>query len=1118
MKILIVDDHPANLKVARLALQGEGYEVRTSGDAEDALIVIMSWHPDLILMDIQLPGMDGYELTRKLKSDPTTRHIVIIAVTAYAMKGDRQRAVDSGCDGYLSKPVDPISLPATISSFLGHPEEKLASLTQEGPSTLEVYDIPTLSDTDLGTVLVVDDNAATRKLYRVAIEAAGYGVAEAGDGMQALAMLEAHQFNLAIFDLVLPDMGGQELLRHVRSRYGADLPIFCASGIAPDVDHEKTGFSAVLLKPLDPLELVELINLYLAPDIQRHCIGGGIKVLLVDDEPTHRRLGSAWMNSAGFDVLVSSNSSKVIEVALLERPDVIVSDVLMPGLDGFALCRKIRTHPELRDTPVVLLTAAFSTELDQEIASRAGANILLKKGEGLDVLSQAVLEAHSHGAPLLSEDDSGFEVDRSKRIEWQLAKHMEDNRRLKRKSTIQQAQLSVLAGIAARMSDHLGHRSVAAPSHRDAIAAQLLRDSLAVSLDLVGASRGLLFTMKEDDRLEPVHAIGFDSNHNFELSRESLDELSKLILRRQVVGIPSPNTSEHLERELAIVTGAPSVLVVPVAWGGVMHGGVLLSIASALETDLRDFARVLGAQLGMAVELAATMAGLSESEVRFRSLVESLDEWVITHDKHGAVVGCFGGVGRTWPGPADLEGKLFEDIFPNDQAPDFSDVYGLTDGGKSVTFEWASSAVDHQGERRDCAFQTSVVRYMNQWAGDQIGFVSMTRDITNLRELQARLIISDRMASIGMLASGVAHEINNPLAAMVGCIEFISDWIDAMHAKQGHIDPDMLEALEDATTAGRRVRDIVRDLKLFSRGKGTETEEVIDVHEVMTSTIRMVINDLRHRAILEEDFSNEPLYTSVPESRLGQVLLNLVVNAVQALPTGRATENFVRISTRALDERTIEIQVADSGPGIPEDKLKTIFTPFYTTKSSAGGSGLGLALCQNIVSEVGGSLQAENAPEGGAVFTVRIPRVGDEETAEHGFTVEETPQVRGRVLLIDDNPIVARSLQRLLRTQHDVVVELKGKAVLDRLQRGEFFDVIVSDLMMPEMTGIELYEKVTEIDSAMASRIIFMTGGAFGSKEENFLKQLPFHLSKPIDISELRELINLLVATRKLPF
>lgn len=120
-RILVIDDNAANLRLLRMLLLGEAYQVRTAADAAEALAVIGEFHPRLILMDLQMPGIDGFELTRRLKADLATRDIVIVALTAYAMKGDEEKARAAGCDGYVSKPIDTRALPAVIARHIEEP-------------------------------------------------------------------------------------------------------------------------------------------------------------------------------------------------------------------------------------------------------------------------------------------------------------------------------------------------------------------------------------------------------------------------------------------------------------------------------------------------------------------------------------------------------------------------------------------------------------------------------------------------------------------------------------------------------------------------------------------------------------------------------------------------------------------------------------------------------------------------------------------------------------------------------------------------------------------------------------------------------------------------------------
>ncbi len=252
MPILIVDDNEQNLKLARVALECEGFDVRTAMDGEAAIEMLRTVHPRLILMDVQLPGLDGLEVARRLKADPATRDILIIAVTAYAMKGDREKAMEAGCDGYIAKPLDPILLPGQLGEYLGGlPARPKLSHEPPTPAVSEPIDVDRRAP-----ILVIEDNPTTRKMFRISLESAGYRVVEAHDGRSALATVAVEAPALIIQDLNLPDMDGLVLARSLRALLADQpVPIICVSGFLSRIDEARaveSGFTQVLVKPVDP--------------------------------------------------------------------------------------------------------------------------------------------------------------------------------------------------------------------------------------------------------------------------------------------------------------------------------------------------------------------------------------------------------------------------------------------------------------------------------------------------------------------------------------------------------------------------------------------------------------------------------------------------------------------------------------------------------------------------------------------------------------------------------------------------------------------------------------------------------------------------------------------------
>jgi signal transduction histidine kinase len=379
---------------------------------------------------------------------------------------------------------------------------------------------------------------------------------------------------------------------------------------------------------------------------------------------------------------------------------------------------------------------------------------------------------------------------------------------------------------------------------------------------------------------------------------------------------------------------------------------------------------------------------------------------------------------------------------------------------------------------------------------------------TRMRE---QLVISERMASAGTLAAGVAHEINNPLAVAIANLEFVTEQLSEHARGARDTEPTrrvatLLEPMRDTREALERIRDIVRDVKLFSRPE-QETTGPIDVQRVVDSASRMAWNEIRHRALLVKDYRPTPLALA-NESRLGQVLLNLIVNAAQAMPEGHADRHELRVATRTGSDGRVVIEVADTGAGIPRHHLDRIFDPFFTTKAVGVGTGLGLSICQRIVTQLGGTIEVESELGKGSLFRVRLPAAQEDKAGPRPGSVPPVPSQRARVLVVDDEAALGRVLARSLEDDHDVEAVTTGKEVFSRVLAGERFDVILSDLMMPEMTGMELYEQLSIVAPDQARRMIFLTGGAFTASARAFYDKVPNpKAEKPLQQKDLLALI-----------
>jgi two-component system cell cycle sensor histidine kinase/response regulator CckA len=412
--------------------------------------------------------------------------------------------------------------------------------------------------------------------------------------------------------------------------------------------------------------------------------------------------------------------------------------------------------------------------------------------------------------------------------------------------------------------------------------------------------------------------------------------------------------------------------------------------------------------------------------------------------------------------------------------------------------------------------------------------VSIARDVTEQRQFQARLTLADRLASVGTLAAGIAHEINNPLAFVISNLSFLSEEmrrsqlsLEASGASgplapgapriRSRAEMDLVEwqeVLSEAYEGAERVRQIVRQLKTFSR-PDEERLSPVDVHQVLDSVVMMAANEIRHRAQLHKDFGAVPMVMA-NESRLSQVFLNLVVNAAQAIPEGDAHHNTVRLVTRRLDPGRVLIEVQDSGSGIPREALGRIFDPFFTTKPVGVGTGLGLSICHGIITNLGGEITVESEMGKGTTFKVVLPSLEPRARPRPQGMLTPAPlnmQRRGRVLVVDDEPGVGKVLRRILK-EHEVEVAAGGRQALERLQREpDHFDAVLCDVMMPDLGGKDLYEAVRRTHSGLERRFIFVSGGAFTTNAREFLEAIPNpKLEKPFNEPVLRQIVQELVS------
>ncbi|PYP33454.1 MAG: hypothetical protein DMD47_01325 [Gemmatimonadetes bacterium] len=487
----------------------------------------------------------------------------------------------------------------------------------------------------------------------------------------------------------------------------------------------------------------------------------------------------------------------------------------------------------------------------------------------------------------------------------------------------------------------------------------------------------------------------------------------------------------------------------------VLDGDLVGTVAT-----LRDITEEKGAQ-----------DALARSEARYRNLFESASDAIVTLDANGRFT-TFNHAAENISGypRQELVGQWFAPLLPDDELPKALMHFQKALAGETGLFETTFI-------RKDGEYRTIQVTYSTPQKDEEV--LCVIRDVTDQKMLQEQLIQSEKMSAIGQLVSGVAHELNNPLAGISAFAQLL--------LTEKRFPPDQRTAAEMIYAEARRASRIVQNLLTFARQHKPERTPT-GVNQVLDDTLELRGYELRVRGIeVTRDYDEQIPETMADAHQLQQVFLNLVTNAEQAMEKSPRESQRLIVRTRRTGA-VIRIEVEDTGPGIPPNLLERIFNPFFTTKPTGSGTGLGLSISLGIVREHEGRIWAENAPQGGARFIVEVPIVTHRASSEAQAMLPLPPQGdRLQILVVDDEASVRVSLQRYLAGRgHEVETTSSGREALGRLREGKF-DAVIVDMRMPDISGEELYRDLRTTDPDHADRIIFTTGQLVDDEVRTFL-------------------------------
>ena len=505
---------------------------------------------------------------------------------------------------------------------------------------------------------------------------------------------------------------------------------------------------------------------------------------------------------------------------------------------------------------------------------------------------------------------------------------------------------------------------------------------------------------------------------------------------------------------------------------------------------------------------------LRESEEKYRGIFENVQDVYYEASLDGTILDVSPSIETVTKGQYhrdDLIGKSMYDFY-RDPAERDRLLEALQRSGKVTDFE--ITLLNRDGSPFTCAISSTV---MLDALGRPAKITGIMRDMTERKRaeqererLQACLAQADRMASMGMLAAGVTHEIVNPLSYVLYNIESLAEDLPTLAGPAAF--EDAVSRLREALEGAQRIKQITRSLGAFSRVEPTEVTPV-DVQASIEHALTMAFNEIKYRARVVRQFATVPAVLA-SEGKLAQVFLNLFINAAHAIDEGHVEDNEIRVRSFAEGE-TVCIEVRDTGKGIAPEHQPRIFEPFFTTKGLGAGSGLGLSICKSIVESFGGEIGFQSELDMGTRFRIRLPRApsdwGKTQVAPEERS-SETPAVRGRILVVDDEAGIRATLVRILGADHEVITASSGKEAQELLETDRGFDLVFCDLMMPRLSGMELHRWLAGRDPALAEQVVFISGGAFTPGASQYLAEVRnLRLEKPFDTASLKRLASELV-------
>ncbi len=768
------------------------------------------------------------------------------------------------------------------------------------------------------------------------------------------------------------------------------------------------------------------------------------RIIVINDCDEGANATCHQLRIAGFkNIAPFSNSKNALEAIGRIEPHLIISDINMPGIDGWQFC-KILNSPEYKKfhhVPIILLSGTYKDTNAQQLAYDVGASDFLQAPYNYEDLLILVFTYLVSGK---KPKKGGVAV-------------------FKKKMVIADDDENILKALTLILKDE-GYEIETATDGKMAMEVIKRVKPQVVLLD---------YQMPEVDGLEVIKwlKVNFPDTGSIILTAHGSEVAAVKFMKE--------GADDYIRKPFEVQ-----------------------KIAEVCELAFKKYnLRIIDKQF------KEKNLEKKISEKKYQGIVENSSDLIFIIDPDGN----FSFVSKKSESflglkPEEIIGKPFIDVvFEEDKEKVQKEFLGKSMGDKERK-EFEARLEIAGKETMDAGMETTVVEISAQdlYSEDAsrnkvfLGILAVARDITERKKIQERLMQAEKLSSLGTLISGIAHELNNPLTGVLGYSEFLMD------------DPDISEAnrhdIEKIFKEAQRCEKIVQNLLTFARKYKME-KGLIDINEVIENTIELVSYQLKTSTIkIHRELDKAAPMIFADFHQVQQVFLNILNNAIHALHDSNPKGNLW-VKSHATPEKEIITTIKNEGSPIPEQVISNIFDPFFTTKGVGKGTGLGLSISHGIISDHGGTIGVENQPDG-VVFTIKFPPASQsiDPTIKDEKITEELMEAKN-ILVVEDEEVIRDFLERILtKDGHKVVSVTNGAKALEILET-EPFDLVVSDLKMPGMSGISLYNEMVIINPQMVNRFIIITGTIENEVSEFSKNTGNPYLQKPFRKSDLQKLL-----------